>query len=205
MPTVAIISLCLTAGLLILSFIFRVAGKIRLTIPILCLLLFSTVLNKWAGEHETLAFIILFSLLGLTVLSWIVSLIKTIRRKRDEKHFEDDVEWKIRRAREMGVPLDKVQFNEQGDLLDPRTGEPVVYGDGVQYEDTGFHFRYLFIILPFHAPHHLSLSPLPGIPARSFRLQVCRLSAIKRLDKIDMVHGIDGIVVKLPLPRALSR
>ena len=135
MPIAAIISLCLTAGLLILSFMFRVAGKIRLTIPILCLSLFSTVLNKWAGEHETLAFIILFSLLGLTVLSWIVSLIKAIRRKQDEKHFEDDVAWQIRQAREMGVSLDKVQFNEQGDLLDPRTGNPVVYGKGVQFKD----------------------------------------------------------------------
>ncbi len=135
MPFAAIISLCLTAGLLILSFIFKVAGKIRLTIPIICFLLFSTVLNKWAGEHETLAFIILFSLLGLTVLSWIVSLIKAIRRKRDEKYLEDDAAWQIRRAREMGVPLDKIQFNEHGDLLDPRTGEPVVYGEGVQFKD----------------------------------------------------------------------
>ncbi|MFZ5944022.1 MAG: hypothetical protein ACOYVD_07920 [Bacillota bacterium] len=135
MPIAAIISLCLTAGLIILSFIFKVAGKIRLTIPILCFLLFSTVLNKWAGEHETLAFIILFSLLGLTVLSWIVSLIKAIRRKRDEKYLEDDVAWQIRRAREMGVPLDKIEFKEHGDLLDPRTGEPVVYGKGVQFKD----------------------------------------------------------------------
>ena len=135
MPTAAIISLCLTVGLLILSFIFKVAGKLRLTIPVLCFLLFSTLLNKWAVEHETLAYIILFSLLGLAVLSWMVSLIKAIRRKRDEKYFEDDVAWQIRRAREMGVPLDKIQFNEQGDLLDPRTGEPVVYGDGVPFKD----------------------------------------------------------------------
>ena len=135
MPIAAIISLCLTAGLLILSFIFKVAGKLRLTVPILCLLLFITVLNKWAGEHETLAFIILFTLLGLTVLSWVVSLVRAIRHKRDEKHLEDDVTWQIRRAREMGIPLDKVEFNAQGDLLDPRTGEPVVFGQGVQFKD----------------------------------------------------------------------
>jgi len=135
MPIAAIISLCLTAILLILSFVFKVAGKLRLTIPIICFLLFSTVLNKWASENETLAFIILFSLLGLTVLSWIVSLVKAIRRRRDEKHFEDDVAWQIRRAREMGVPLDNVQFNEQGDLLDPRTGKPVVFGEGVPFKD----------------------------------------------------------------------
>ena len=134
MPIIAMISLCLTVGLIIFSLIFKVAGKLRLTLPILCFLLFSTVLNKWASEHETLAYIILFSLLGLTVLSWIVSLIKAIQRKRDEKYFEDDVAWQIRRAREMGIPLDKVQFNEQGDLLDPRTGKPVVYGN-VPFKD----------------------------------------------------------------------
>ena len=135
MPFAAMISLCLTAGLFIFSLIFKVAGKLQLTFPFLCLLIFSTVLNKWAGEHEALAFIILFSLLGLTVLSWIVSFIKTTRRKRDEKYFEDDVAWQIRRAREMGIPLEKVQFNEQGDLLDPRTGKPVVFGDNVPFKD----------------------------------------------------------------------
>lgn len=135
MPIAALISLCLTVGLFILSLIFKVAGKLRLTIPILCFLLFSTVLNRWAGKHETLAFIILLSLLGLTVVSWIVSLIKVIRRKRDEKYREDDVAWQIQRAREMGVPLDKIQFNERGDLLDPRTGNPVVYGEGAQFKN----------------------------------------------------------------------
>lgn len=130
MPIAALISLCLTVGLFILSLIFKVAGKLRLTLPVVCFLLFITVLNKWAGEHETLAFIILFTLLGLTMLSWIISLVKAIRRGREKKHFEDDAAWQIRRAGELGMPLDRIQFNEQGDLLDPRTGEPVVYGDG---------------------------------------------------------------------------
>ena len=131
----AVISLCLTVARLVLSFVFKVAGKLRLTAPVLCFLLFSTVLNKWAGEHKTLAFIILISLFGLTVLSWVISLIKVIRRKRDEKYFEDDIAWQIRHAREMGVPLDRIQFNEQGGLLDPRTGEPVIYGEGAPFKD----------------------------------------------------------------------
>lgn len=135
MSIAAIISLCLTAGLFIISSLFKIAGKLRLTIPMVCFLLFGTVLSKWAGEHETLAFIILFSLLGLTVLSWIVSLVKAIRRRRDEKYLEDDVAWQIQQAREMGIPLDKIQFNGQGDLLDPRTGEPVVYGQATSFKD----------------------------------------------------------------------
>lgn len=135
MSIAAIISLCLTAGLFIISSLFKIAGKLRLTIPMVCFLLFGTVLSKWAGEHETLAFIILFSLLGLTVLSWIVSLVKAIRRRRDEKYLEGDVAWQIQRARELGIPLDKIQFNGQGDLLDPRTGEPVVYGQATSFKD----------------------------------------------------------------------
>jgi pilus assembly protein TadC len=135
MPIAALISLCLTVGLFILSLIFKVAGKLRLTLPVICFLLFITVLNKWAGEHQTLAFIILFALLGLTIINWIVSLVKTIRRRRENRRFEDDAAWQIRRAREMGIPLDKVQFNAQGDLLDPRTGEPVVFGESVQFKD----------------------------------------------------------------------
>ena len=130
-----IVSLCITVLLLILSLLFKAAGKLRLTIPIICFLLFGTVLNKWASEHETLAYVILFSLLGLTVLSWVVSLAKAIRRKRNEKHFEDDAIWQIRRAREMGIPLDNIRFNEQGDLLDPRTGKPIVYGENAPFKD----------------------------------------------------------------------
>lgn len=133
----AILSICVTVGLLILSFIFKVAGKLRLGIPLIYLLaaVVSTFFTRWTTEHEPLVLLGLYILIGLTVLSWIVSLVKAIRHKRDEKHFEDDVAWQIRRAREMGIPLDRIQFNEHGDLLDPRTGEPVVYGEGVQFMD----------------------------------------------------------------------
>ncbi|MEG6521394.1 hypothetical protein [Desulfotomaculum sp. 1211_IL3151] len=137
MPTAAIVSLCLTAALLILSFIFRVAGKLRLGISLIYVLVavVSTFFTRWTTEHESLVLMGLYIIIGLTALSWIVSLIKAIQRRRDEKYFEDDVAWQIRRAREMGLPLEKVQFNEQGDLLDPRTGKPVVYGEGVQFKD----------------------------------------------------------------------
>ena len=136
MPIAAVISLCLTVGLLILSFIFKVAGKLRLGIPIIYLFaaVISTFFTRWTTEHESLILMGLYILIGLSVLSWIISLIKAIRCKRDEKYLEDDVAWQIRRAREMGVPLDRIKFNEHGDLLDPRTGEPVVYGEGVQFK-----------------------------------------------------------------------
>lgn len=133
----AILSLCLTVGMLLLSLVFKVAGKFRLGIPLLYIIVaaVSTFFTQWTTDHETLVFIGLYILIGLTVISWIVSLVRAIQRKRDEKYFEDDVAWQIRRAREMGIPLDKIQFNEQRALLDPRTGKPVVYGEGVQFRD----------------------------------------------------------------------
>lgn len=132
-----ILSLSLTVGMLILSFIFKIAGKLRLGIPLFYLIaaVISTFFTQWTTDHETLVFVGLYILIGLIVLSWIVSLVRALRQKRNEKHFEDDVTWQIQRAREMGIPLDKIQFNEHGDLLDPRTGKPVVYGESVQFRD----------------------------------------------------------------------
>jgi len=130
-----ILSLSMTVGMLIFSFIFKVAGKLRLGIPLFYLIaaVISTFFTQWTTDHETLVFMGLYILIGLTVLSWIVSLVKAIRRKRNERYFEDDVAWQIQRAREMGIPLDNIQFNEHGDLLDPKTGKPVVYGESVQF------------------------------------------------------------------------
>lgn len=133
----AILSLSMTVGMFVLSLIFKVAGKLRLGIPLFYLVaaVISTFFTQWTTDHETLVFIGLYILIGLTMLSWIVSLVKAIQRKRNEKYFEDDIAWQIQRAREMGIPLDKIKFNDHGDLLDPRTGEPVVFGKSVQFRD----------------------------------------------------------------------
>ena len=56
MPYTVFISLGISAVLLILSLLFRLAGKFRLTLPLLYFLLTATVLNPWATAHETLAF-----------------------------------------------------------------------------------------------------------------------------------------------------
>lgn len=135
MPIAAILSLCVTAGLLILSFIFRVAGKLRLGIPLIYLLaaVVSTFFTRWTTEYEPLVLMGLYILIGLTVLSWIVSLIKTLRRRKNEKYLESDAEWQIKRAREMGISLTSIRFDENGSLLHPETGEPIVYGEGVKF------------------------------------------------------------------------
>lgn len=63
MPYTVFLSLGISAVLLILSLLFRLAGKFRLTLPLLYFLLTATVLNPWAAAHETLAFAILYGLL----------------------------------------------------------------------------------------------------------------------------------------------
>ena len=54
------LSLGLTVLLMILSLIFKIAGKLRLTLPLVYFLLIATVLNPWAATHEKLALGILF-------------------------------------------------------------------------------------------------------------------------------------------------
>lgn len=81
MPITMIISLSITAILMIISVLFKIAGKLRLTIPFLYLLLTGTVLNSWASAHETEAFLILYALIALSILSWIPK----FKNKRAEK------------------------------------------------------------------------------------------------------------------------
>ncbi|WP_093989898.1 hypothetical protein [Massiliimalia timonensis] len=128
MELVLILSLCSTILMMILSLLFKVAGKLRLTLPLLYFLaaVVSTFFTDWTSEHEQLVLLGLYILIGLVVLSWIVSLVKTIRRKKSEKLFEEDVAWQINRARELGVPVDSVLIDDDGTVLDSKTGQPLI-------------------------------------------------------------------------------
>jgi hypothetical protein len=55
----AILSLSMTAGMFILSLIFKVAGKLRLGIPLFYIVaaVISTFFTQWTTDHETLVFI----------------------------------------------------------------------------------------------------------------------------------------------------
>ena len=127
MAIMAVISLSLSFLLIGFSLVFKTAGKLRLSLPLLYLVVavISTFFTDWTSEHESLVMLGLYILLGLVVLSWFLSLRNTIQRRRQEKFLEKDVAWQIQRAREMGIPLSEVRFTETGDMLDPRTGEPV--------------------------------------------------------------------------------
>ena len=123
--TLFFFSLGISAVLLILSLLFRLAGKFRLTLPLLYFLLTATVLNPWAAAHETLAFAILFCLLALSVISWLLSLRNALRDRKYYKALEEDMSWQVRRARNNGNSMDSVYFDSAGNMRYKDTKEIV--------------------------------------------------------------------------------
>ena len=122
------ISLAISALLLILSLAFKVAGKLRLTLPLLYFLaaVVSTFFTDWTSKHEQLVLYGLYALIALVIISWVVSLVKVIRRKRSEKTLEEDVAWQINRARELGIPVGEVLIDSDGTVLDAKTRQPLI-------------------------------------------------------------------------------
>lgn len=116
MSIITVLSFSITFGIIALSILFKLAGKFRLTLPLLYLLLTSTVLNKWASSHETTAFFILFALVGLSVFKWIRSLRKSQNEKQYYKAVNEDICWQAERARQLGIPLDSIHFDSQGNM-----------------------------------------------------------------------------------------
>ena len=116
MSIITVLSISITFGIMILSILFKIAREIRLTLPLLYLLLTATVLNKWASAHETLAFIILFALVGFSVFRWICSLRKNHKEKNYCRAVNEDILWQTERARQLGIPLDSVHFDSQGNM-----------------------------------------------------------------------------------------
>lgn len=125
MPYTVFISLGISAVLLFLSLIFRLAGKLRLTLPLLYFLLTATVLNPWAAAHETLAFAILYGLFALSIISWLLSLRNAIRNRRYYKALEEDMSWQVKRARNNGIAMDTVYFDSTGNMRYKDTNEVV--------------------------------------------------------------------------------
>lgn len=128
MELVFIISLCSMILMMVLSLLFKVAGKLRLTLPLFYFLaaVISTFFTDWVSEHEQLVLWGLYILIGLVVLSWIVSLVRTIRRRKADKLLQEDIAWQISRARELGRTVDSVLVDDDGTLIDAKTGQPLV-------------------------------------------------------------------------------
>ena len=66
-----IFTLC--AVLFLLPILFRLAIKLRLGVPMLYIALALTVLHDWTRANPELADGILFALVGLVILSWVVT------------------------------------------------------------------------------------------------------------------------------------
>ena len=126
------IKLIVSLGVFALSVVFKIAAKLRLTVPVLYILAagVSTVFTDWVWQHEQLILFGLYAQLGVVALSWVVTAVKAIQDRSQGYYEEDDIAWQIRRARELGVPLDSIRFDSSNNLIDPRTGMPVNFSAG---------------------------------------------------------------------------
>ena len=122
------VSISASVLLLILSLLFKVAGKLRLTLPLLYMVaaVISTFFTDWTSKNEQLVLLGLYVLVGLVFISWIVSLVKAVRRRRMARTMEEDVAWQINRARELGIPVYSFLVDENGTVLDAQTQKPLL-------------------------------------------------------------------------------
>ena len=71
----------LTACFSMLLLLIRIAIKLRLSIPLVYLVLMLTAFRPWYRTHTALADGIFLALVGCTVLSWIISCVRFVRRE----------------------------------------------------------------------------------------------------------------------------
>lgn len=70
----------LSLGLALLGGVIRLAQVLRLSVPLLYGALVITVFRPWYLAHTALADGIFLVLVGLVVLSWVVTLIRVVRK-----------------------------------------------------------------------------------------------------------------------------
>ena len=71
---------CFSVMLHLLLLLIRIAMKLRLSIPLVYLVLMLTVFQPWYRVHTALADGIFLALVGCVILSWIISLVRFVRR-----------------------------------------------------------------------------------------------------------------------------
>lgn len=70
----------LSLGLALLGGVIRLAQTLRLSVPLLYGTLVIMVFRSWYLAHTALADGIFFALVSLAVLSWVVTLIRAVRK-----------------------------------------------------------------------------------------------------------------------------
>ena len=78
----------LGVGLFLLPILFRLAVKLRLGIPMFYAVLMLTVFHGWYQAHIALADSIFFALVGVAVLSWLVTLARRLWELLEELRCE---------------------------------------------------------------------------------------------------------------------
>ena len=71
---------CFSVMVQLLLLLIRIAMKLRLSIPLVYLVLMLTVFQPWYRVHTALADGIFLVMLGCVMLSWIISFIRFARR-----------------------------------------------------------------------------------------------------------------------------
>ena len=74
------VTACFSMMLHLLLLLIRIAMKLRLSIPLVYLVLMLTVFQPWYRAHTAFVDGIFLALVGCTFLSWIISLIRFVRR-----------------------------------------------------------------------------------------------------------------------------
>lgn len=72
------LALILFIALMSFSILFRIAGFLRLSIPLLYALIVPTLFHQWYYAHTELAMGIWYVMLGLVALSWVVSVVRKV-------------------------------------------------------------------------------------------------------------------------------
>ena len=72
---------CLSMTLHLLLLLIRITMKLRLSIPLVYLVLMLTAFRPWYRVHATLADGIFLVMLGCVMLSWIISFVRFVRRE----------------------------------------------------------------------------------------------------------------------------
>ena len=71
---------CLSMMFYLLLLLIRIVLKLRLSIPLVYLVLMLTAFRPWYRVHATLADGIFLVMLGCVMLSWIISFVRFVRR-----------------------------------------------------------------------------------------------------------------------------
>ncbi len=59
--------------------LFRIAGKLRLSLPLLYALVVPTIFHEWYYSHQVFATGIWYGMLALVVVSWVATLVNYYR------------------------------------------------------------------------------------------------------------------------------